>query len=123
MHPFPPSDELSFLVGLEVGQVCLDPWSTQLRFSDGGQITIEGPYEHTDIHQVAHTHQTGDVQDRGPVFLRDLIQKRIVAVQRSDWLLTLVFENGAALRINSEPGPYESGQICAPGANQSPTVF
>jgi hypothetical protein len=103
--------------------VCLDPWSTQLRFSDGGQITLEGGYEHIDANRTTHTHQEGKEQDRGPVFLRDLIQKRIVEVRREDWLLTLIFENGAELRIKSEAGPYEGGQIYRPGGDRVPLVF
>jgi len=123
MHAFPPSDDLGFLVGLAVGQICLDPWSTQVRFSNGGRITIEGPFEHGDAQKVIHLHQVGDNQDCGPVFLRDLIQQRIVAVERADWLLTLVFANGATLRINAERGPHESGQIHRPGDEQNPIVF
>jgi hypothetical protein len=123
MHSFPPSEKLGFLVGLEVGQICLDPWSTQVIFSDGGQITIEGPFEHADAQQVIHVHQAGDYQDRGPVFFRDLIQQVIVAVERADWLLTLVFANGAMLRISAENSQYENGQIHRPGDEQNPIVF
>jgi hypothetical protein len=42
MHCLPTAEELAFLVGLEVEQVCLDPWSTQFRFAEGGQITGNG---------------------------------------------------------------------------------
>lgn len=77
MKPFPPGDDLPFLVGLEVGQVCLDPWSTQLRFSDGGQLTLEGPFEHCDVKGTWHAHEPNDTQDLGPVHLRELIQQRI----------------------------------------------
>ena len=65
MKPFPPEGDLQFLVGLEVGQVCLDPWSTQLRFSDGGQITLEGPFEHCDVQGAWHAHQSDETQDLG----------------------------------------------------------
>jgi hypothetical protein len=123
MRAFPSSESLGFLVGLEVGQIRLDSWSTQVIFSDGGRITIEGPFEHTDTQQVTHVHQADDGQDRGPVFFRDLIQQQIVAVQRADWLLTLVFANGAMLRINAESGNYESGQIYRLGDEHNPIVF
>ncbi|HEX3699242.1 MAG TPA: DUF6188 family protein [Phenylobacterium sp.] len=123
MHPFPPTTELQFLAGLEIGQICLDPWSTQIRFSDGGQITIEGPFEHVDAEGQPHLHQAGDDQDRGPVFLRDLIQQRITVVESEPARLTLSFANGARLRISSEAIPYESGQIYPPGRDDSPIVF
>ena len=123
MQPFPPSEDLAFFVGLEVAQICLDPWSTQLKFEDGGQITIEGPFEHTDTGQVTHSHQVGDDQDRGPVYLRDLIQRRIIAVSREERALTLEFDNGAKVKMVSEKGRFESGQIHTPGREGRRIVF
>ncbi|HVI33226.1 hypothetical protein [Phenylobacterium sp.] len=123
MHPFPPAADLQFLIGLEVGQVCLDPWSTQVRFSDGGQITIEGPFEHVDAAGQTHSHQASDEQDVGPVFLRELIQQRITALDSEPRSLTLTFANGALLRISSEEGPYESGQIHPPSGEGGLVVF
>ena len=123
MHPFPPTSELQFLVGLEVSQICLDPWSTQVRFSDGGQITVEGPFEHMDTEGRSHLHQIGNDQDTGPVFLRELIQKRIAMVQRDATRLTIAFDNGAILKLWSEAVPYESGQIYAPDGENAPIVF
>jgi hypothetical protein len=110
-------------VGLEIGQICLDPWSTQLRFSDGGQITIEGPFEHLDAKGRSHLHQAGDEQDLGPVFLRELVQQRITMLQSEPVRLTLAFGNGAILRISREEVPYEHGQIYPPDRQQSPIVF
>lgn len=68
MHPFPPAAELQFLVGLEVGQICLDPWSTQLRFADGGRIMIEGPFDHQDADGQVHAHQAGKVETKALSF-------------------------------------------------------
>lgn len=123
MHPFPPASDLQFLVGLEVGQICLDPWSTQLRFADGGRITIEGLFDHRDAQGQLHTHQTGEGQDQGAVFFRDLIQQQITALESEPRRLTLVFGNGARLRIVSEEIPYESGQIYPPGREDQPIIF
>ncbi|MFO0530372.1 hypothetical protein [Brevundimonas sp.] len=117
MHPFPPASELQFLIGLEVGQICLDPWSTQFRFSEGGQITIEGPFEYLDAVGKAHVHQAADDQDRGPVHFRDLIQRRITSVEVEPLRLMLGFENGAQLSIVSEIGRYENGQISPPSGH------
>lgn len=123
MHSFPPASDLQFLVGLEIGQICLDPWSTQLRFANGGQITVEGPFEHWDAEGHLHSHQAGDEQDRGAVFLRDLLQQQITLFELEPTRLTLVFGNGARLRIVSEEIPYESGQIYPPGREEKPIIF
>jgi hypothetical protein len=115
MHPFPPATELQFLVGLEVGQICLDPWSTQIRFTNGGQITVVGRLEHVDSQGRSHLHQANEDQERGPVYLRELIQQRITLLQREPSCLALAFTNGSVLRIWSEASPYEDGQIQAHG--------
>lgn len=123
MHPFPPRAELKFLIGLEVGQICLDPWSTQFRFTDGGQITLEGPFEHLDAQGHLHRHQGADEQDRGAVFLRELIQQRIAHADVEPSRLILTFANGAKLTMLSEAIPFESGQIYPPGREDEPIAF
>lgn len=123
MYPFPQASELQFLVGLEVGQICLDPWSAQFRFADGGQITVEGPFAHLDAEGHLHAHQTGESQDWGPVFFRDLIQQQISLLECEPRRLTLIFGNEAQLRLVSEKIPYESGQIYPPGREDQPIVF
>jgi hypothetical protein len=123
MHPCPPAAELQFLVGLEVGQICLDPWSTQIRFSDGGRITIEGRFEHQDAQGRSHMHQAGDGRDLQPVFLRELVQQSITLLQSEPGRLTLAFGNGSMLRLWSDASPFECVQIYPPGREQNPVVF
>ena len=123
MHPFPPASELQFLVGLEVGQIRLDPWSTQFCFADGGRITVEGPFDHLDAEGQLHSHHAKEGQDRGPVFFRDLIQQQITLVESEPGRLTLMFGNGARLRLLSEETPYESCQIYPPGRQDQPIIF
>lgn len=112
MHPFPPPDTLAFLVGKKVGQITLDPWGTQFRFSDRGHMGIEGPFEHVDATGQSRAHQASGEQDRDAVFFRDLLQQAIVGVEVERLLLTVTFNNGAALRISTDEGLHECGQIC-----------
>lgn len=123
MHSPPPENELHFLVGLEIGQVRLDPWSLQFRFSDGGHIAVESPIEHIDPTGRSHWHQSGEEQDRGPVFFRELLQRKIVRISSEPDCLTLFLDGGAQLRIVAEIGPYESAQIHPPGSPAVPVVF
>lgn len=111
MHPFPSSDALAFLVGKEIGQIALDPWGTQFRFSDAGCISIQGKFEHLDGTGRSRSHQGSEEQDRGPVFFRDLLQQTVVRVKVEPLLLALTFTNGSALRIYSDDGLCECGQI------------
>jgi hypothetical protein len=119
MHRFPPRETLGFLAGLEIGQICLDPWSTQFRFADGGQITVEGRFENIDAGGRTHSHQAEDAQDTGPVLFRELLQQRIVSLDAEPFVLTLVFEKGSALRIHTDEGRYECGQIYPPGQSHN----
>jgi hypothetical protein len=115
MHAFPPADELQFLVGEEIGQICLDPWSLQFRFVSGGQITVEGRIEHVDESGLTHSHncqtRTGEA-----LYLHQLLQHPISAINVQPLCLSLVFASGAALRIYSELGRYECGTISVAGA-------
>jgi len=123
MHPFPPAADLQFLIGLEVGQVRLAPWSTHFDFADGGSIAVEGPFEHLDVDGRLHLHQSGEEQDVAPVFLRQLLRQEITELESEPTRLSLKFSNGAQLRIWSEPSQYENGQIRPPGREGVLLVF
>lgn len=123
MNPFPAADRLQFLVGLEVEQICLDPWTIQLRLSGDGRITTDGELQHTDARGDMHIYNAGEERDMGPVYLRELVQERIAGFSVEPLRLTLSFSNGAALSILTEGGPYEWGQIYPPGQPNSPVVF
>ncbi len=123
MHAPPPAAELQFLLGLEIAQISLDPWTTRLHFANGGHIAIECPFEHIDSNGKVHLHQSDDEQDRGPVWLRDVLSHKIfkVAVEASS--LSLILDDGARLRVLPVVGPYESAQIYHPDGRPIPIVF
>ena len=110
MYAFPPSDDLRFLAGETIGQIVLDPWSLQLRFADGGQITVEGRIEHVDAGGLTHSH---DCQKRTgeALYLHGLLLHSITAVETEPLRLSLTFASGAILRIFTELGGPECGQI------------
>jgi hypothetical protein len=111
MRAFPPAEGLNFLIGLELFQICLDPWSVQFRFHPQGQITVESRFEHITADGVTHGHDTAD-RVAHPLFLYELIQQSIEQVNSEPEWLTLTFANNAKLRIFAEIGSgYESGQI------------
>lgn len=116
MHPFPPASELNFLVGEEIGQIALDPWSLQFRFVSGAHITVEGRIEHVDETGRAYHH---DCQIRAgeALYLHQLLQQSISAIDVEPLCLSLKFKNGSILRIFSELGQYECGQIYPMGSS------
>jgi hypothetical protein len=59
----------------------------------------------------------------GPINLQTLLYKRIVAVDRTDEQFTFTFDDGAALAIRTELGPYESGHLVAPNPADCFIVF
>ena len=122
MHPFPPSDDLQFLVGGTIEQIALDPWSLQFRFADAGQITVEGRIEHVDTGGLTHSH---DCQERTgeALYLHQLLQHSITAVETEPLCLSLTFASGAILRIFTELGGFECGQINFLGKDHGYIVF
>jgi hypothetical protein len=110
MHPFPPSDGLKSLIGLTTTQIALDPFSLQFRFADDGQITVEGRMEHVDAGGVTHSY---DCQQRAScaLYLHQLLEQSITAVETEPYCLSLTFNGGAILRIFTDLSRFECGQI------------
>jgi hypothetical protein len=113
MHAFPSVDKLGFLIGAEIQQIALDPWSLQFRFADGGSITVEGLIEHVDESGVVHPHHCQQRVDNA-LYLHQLLEHPITAISGETFCLSLAFATGAILRIYSELSQYECGQIFPP---------
>jgi len=122
MHPMPPAEEFDRFVGDAIAQVRLDPYAVQ--FSMESMWTIYA------MEGLSHQEATGEVWDYccnayegGPTVLQRLLYKRITDVRRSDEEFTFSFEDGSALTIRTELGPYESGHIIAPNLTDCFIVF
>ena len=119
MHPFPKQEELQFSVGRELETVCLGQWLISFGF-DGASINVEGALEHVDQSSRVHRHNTDD--DRpSPVYLHHLLGQSVQGFSVEPFCLTLTFSSGDLLRIFSDEGAYECGQIYR--EHDSPIVF
>jgi len=108
MRRFPPASDLQFLVGKELEQICLGLWQFQFRFDAGG-ISVEGALEHVDSNGVVRRHNT-DEDRLKPLLVHHLIGQKVIDCAVEPFCLTLTFERDT-LRVYSEDGPYEDGQI------------
>ena len=109
MHPFPQAAELTFLNGMELVQICIGQWQIQFIF-DSVHIAVEGALEHIGEDGTIRHHNTEDSRF-SPIFLHHLIGQKIGGVEIEPFQLTLTFDGGEKLRILSDEGPYECGQI------------
>ena len=109
MRPFPLASKLQFLVGNELEQICLGFWQFQFTFKSG-HITVEGDLEHVDEAGAVRRHNT-DADRVSPLCIHHLLGQKVRSVSVEDFCLTLAFERGDLLRIFSEEGPFECGQI------------
>jgi hypothetical protein len=109
MHPFPPTSELEFLIGKELQQVSLGYWSFSFSF-DAGNICVEGDLEHIDSAGVLHRHNT-DGDRLSPLYLHHLLGQSVQQITVEPLCLTLQFNRGDRLRIFSDEGQFECGQI------------
>lgn len=123
MHPMPPAEHVQPLVGDEIAQVRLDPYQVQFAFDSGRLLVAEHLIEHIEPDGMTHGYDC-QASEKPPVLLHRLLYRPIVAVEREELALTLRIEDGAALRIRSTLGPYESGQIyMTPGDTTDLVVF
>jgi hypothetical protein len=109
MHPFPPAPDLQFLVGQELEWIGLGQWQIQLNF-DKGRIAVEGDLEHVDKAGSVRRHNT-DEDRLSPLFLHHLFGQRVQHISVEPFCLTLTFDGGDIIRIFSDEGIYECGQI------------
>ena len=112
MKPFPPYDQLAFLIGAELSCVVLQPYSIDLNFVDGTVLVAEHGVEYVDERGKISAHDPQRRMGPDPVALHALIGDRVVEVDVEAFRLTLVFHSARRrLTVLSQPGPYESGQI------------
>lgn len=110
MHPFPPASTTDAFRGDAVVQVWLDPYGVRFIFESGRQIYAETSVVHIEPDGTEwHFECVG--HDGAPVVFHRLLSKPVLIVEREEFRLTLRMEDGSALVINSELGPYESGHI------------
>lgn len=110
MHSFPPASTVDAFRGDAVAQVWFDPYGVRFIFESEKQI-----YAETSVVQIEPNGTEWPFEcvghDGPPVVFHRLLYKRIVIVEREEFRLTLRMEDGSALVIYSELGPYESGHI------------
>ena len=110
MRRFPPAADLNFLIGKELGQVCLDPNSVQLHFWNGGGIQIEHEFDH--VVGGEHSSRYDCVAHTGPpLLLHRLIARTIESFDVAPLQLTLIFDDSQRLILHSVEGPFECGRI------------
>jgi hypothetical protein len=113
MHPFPPAEQLECFVGDAIAQVWLDPWSVQLRFESMRHLFAAQRIEHVEPNGTLWEYDC-QAEEGPPLILNRLLYRRIVAVEREDLRLTFLIDDGSALSVLTELGPYESGHIEGP---------
>lgn len=110
MHPFPPASTVNAFRGDAIAQVWLDPYGVRFLFESARQIYAETSVVHIEPNGTEWRFECVGHNGAAVVFHR-LLYKPIAIVEREELCLTLRMEDGSALMINSELGPYESGHI------------
>jgi hypothetical protein len=109
MHRFPHPDEVRYLVGCELQTVTLLRWTTRFAF-DQAQLYVQWAFEHVDgLGKAWRLCPDGDGLE--PVNLRRLCQQKVTTISVEPLTLSLVFSDGDVLKIFTEVGMYECGQI------------
>lgn len=113
MHPLPSAAELQCFVGDAIAQVSLDPYGIQFSFESQRRLAAYSRIEQIEPNGTAWLYEC-EAAEGPPLIIHRLLYRRIVAVEREDLRLTFRIEDGSALSVLSEIGPYESGIIETP---------
>ncbi|CAN5316814.1 hypothetical protein BH09PSE1_BH09PSE1_01090 [soil metagenome] len=114
MMPFPPSDEVAFLLDGDawVTQVVFNATTMWFQLANGCRIESElGLTYVSDAGTVSYEGEWFQIE---AVHFLPLIEKQIVSVETKDLEMAITFENGARLIVRSEIGPYEAGSVLGP---------
>jgi hypothetical protein len=111
VYPFPPKDEIVFLVGDTLTAVCLNPSNVNFIFESGSCINAEYAIAHEMSADVSHRYDVQQTLGPGPLYFHQLVGKQVLNLVVAETTLKLEFDNGEALIIEGDIGPYESGQI------------
>jgi len=113
MQPFPPAAELAHLIGDSLQQVRLDPHSCQFIF-ERSEILAVLALEHAEPDGTLWSYEN-IASEAGPSLLHRLVGHSVQSLSSAHLTLTIVFDDGAQLRIFSDLEPYEAGTIDGDG--------
>ena len=116
MYPFPPASDLQGFVGERLAQVLLDPFQVQFRFGNGRCLVAALRIEHIETSGTVWPYDCS-ASEGAPLLLHRMLQRSVVRVTQEDLCLTLSFDDGSALRVFSDLGPYEAGQLWTSGVD------
>ncbi|MFL6776950.1 MAG: hypothetical protein ACJ8FN_11220, partial [Sphingomicrobium sp.] len=87
-----------------------DPHGVRFSFESLRRLVAELRIEQTEPNGTVWPYDC-EAAEGPPLILHRLLYRRIVAVERDDLRLTFRIEDGSALAVLAELGPYESGHI------------
>lgn len=113
MQTFPPSSDLSHLIGGTLQQVRLDAHSCQFVFERSRILAILA-VEH--VEPDGRLWRYANIADEaGPSLLHRLVGRAVRSLRSEGLVLTISFDDDAQLRIFSDLEPYEAGVIDGDG--------
>ena len=115
MKPFPACEYLQCFVGDVIDQIRLGPFQVEFCFESMCRLVAEWRLEHTEPNGTVWAYNI-QASEYPAIILHRLLRIRVAAIERSDLRLTLCFDEGSALSVDAELGPYESGHIETPEA-------
>lgn len=111
MHPFPSRSELCFLLGEEFSQLVFNPYSLRFGFLSE-QWIVAVNVEYVDAQGRVERHEMESKAQ--PSSLHRVLRHSIAVLEVESFILSFTLDDGSILRIFSDDGPYECGQISSP---------
>ena len=111
MYPFPPKEEISFLIGETLSQIRINPFSIDLVFERNSVLTAEFAIEHRPAIGEQTRYDLQKMVHAPPITFHHCIGRKIVDLAVADTRLQLKFDGGDVVWVYSHLGQHESGQI------------
>jgi hypothetical protein len=111
MYPFPPADDLKFLVGSRLSRITIAVYSLHFSFENGNWITSVFTVELVNPTGECISHDTQRTLRSDRFYSYRLVGKSVDTINVKSDALELGFDDDSILRVMTEISPYECGQI------------
>lgn len=111
MQPFPPPHELQFFVGRRLEVILLGQFSAIFQFDGENWIRSDFKFSYRASSGVLSSHHVQDKYLPDPISCQDLLGRLVERISVANTILSVVFDDGSELLVETEIGPYEAGSF------------
>jgi hypothetical protein len=123
MQAFPPAEDIDFFIGDRLDTITMAQYTLHFAFDGLCSVTSEFAVTYTAVGETPVRYDIQKFSAAPAVAFHRCIGQTVVRLETDTLQLRFFFENGDVIQLESEEGPYESGQIARDSRSGIQPVF